>query len=288
MWPCCTRDLCILRVPHTSRWLTAHDQHAHSGIIISRHLLTSLSSPANILTGKTYHYSIWHFKRSDSRAAFFSPCPFKNVVFTPEGIHLPRGRSESSRLGCFQLELIALGNTALHAYITYDRRSHYVLSPPSIFLLFLLIICLSLYWSGPLPLLCSSPCREDYLWDSKAEEGPPDAEPRREDPTSAWTGGAQTCASPGGPWVNTHPHAQTHTAKVKVFPLNLLHCCFFWPHLVASPSPPSPQVLPLSRCRLMSSKMTSLPHPPSVMAATSRQALLHCRGSQVTNYWVTS
>lgn len=53
---------------------------------------------------------------------------------------------------------------------------------------------------------------------------------------------------------------------------------------------PCPQVLLLSLCRLMSSKMTSPPAPPPRPLSwfTNHQSFLRCLGSQVTNYWVTS
>lgn len=144
-----------------------------------------------------------------------------------------------------------------------------------------------------IPPSFSLPCREDCLWGPETEEGSPDTGPHWEDPTSAPTCGAtaQTHTAPREPWVNMHPHAQAHTDRVTnifffflSFPLNLL-CCIF--HLTSFHSP-FPQVLPLSLCQLMSSKMTSPPRPLSDMAVTNHQAFLHWQGSQVTNYWVTS
>lgn len=143
-------------------------------------------------------------------------------------------------------------------------------------------------------LICNSPPRrEDCVWAPEAEEGSPGAGPQREDPTSAWTRGAtaRTHTAPGEPWVNTHPHAHTqaelHTCFF-YFPSNLF-CSFFD---LTSLSLSFPQALPLSHCQLMSSKMTSrhapLPHPRSNMAFTNHRPFLHCQGSQVTNYWVTS
>lgn len=146
------------------------------------------------------------------------------------------------------------------------------------------------------PLICTiSPCprREDCVWGPEAEEGSAYAGPYWKDPASARACGstARTHTAPGEPWVNIHPHAQAHTdSHTHLFfsSSNLLSSSFDLTSFHFS----FPQALPLSLCPLMSSKMTFPPAPPprllSIMAFINQQPFLHCQGSQVTNYWVTS
>lgn len=70
-----------------------------------------------------------------------------------------------------------------------------------------------------------------------------------------------------------------HTLPPPALSFDLTSICFSFP-----------QVLPPSLWLLMSSKMTSPPHPHprSSTALTNHQLFLHCRGSQVTNYWATA
>lgn len=86
----------------------------------------------------------------------------------------------------------------------------------------------------------------------------------------------------------SHTHAPAHTDRVThiliffISPPNLLYSCFDLTSFHFS----FPQVLPLSLCPLMSSKMTSPPAPPrptSNMAFTNHRPSLRCQGCQVTN-----
>lgn len=82
-------------------------------------------------------------------------------------------------------------------------------------------------------------------------------------------------------------HRQSQTFFFFSFPLNFL--CYTSD--LTSFHFPFPQVLPvLPRflCQLMSTKMTSPPRRLINMVFSNCKAFLHCPGSQVTNYWVTS
>lgn len=83
-----------------------------------------------------------------------------------------------------------------------------------------------------------------------------------------------------------HPHAAVHASHN--FPPTLLCSAFD----LNSFHPSFPQILPLSLCLPMSSKMTSRPAPPphplSNTVSTNHQPFPLCQGSQETSYWVTS
>lgn len=204
------------------------------------------------------------------------------VAFISKGIHFPMGR----RVYLFLMPLLLwIGTDRL--WQSCCARSRCICS--EILLLLFLLSCLfplishlsrSPHLSAPsLPL--SPTRRADCVWGPQAEESSPGAGPHWEDPAPAWTCGAaaRTHAAPGERWVNAHLHEPPHTSPPPALSFDLTSICFSFP-----------QVLPPSLWLLMSSKMTSPPHPHprSSTALTNHQLFLHCRGSQVTNYWATA
>lgn len=167
----------------------------------------------------------------------------------------------------FELGLIAFGNTAVHAHITYDLKSFLRLSlslrSPICFFTYLHHSSLFLpplqrgLFVGPRDRrrlarhktsLRGSNIRPD-LWSNSTNTH----SPRR-----AVSQHASTCTE------SQTFHSVSHSVSSVVV--------FFY---LTSFHSPFPQVLPLSLCQLMSSKMTSPPRPLSDMAVTNHQAFLH-------------